>query len=162
MPTIKELGLQEGQQVFCFGVEKETPPGAVLDGLHLGNAMADPATKVKFALVKLIKRGKLSDLLGIICTNSFDWAGIDHRDFPDVVKTKNITSIHNLYPNYIADGVGPKIPTELSICVVATNRPFENRSNLVTPEGEIVGELVVNNQGMSMSWNLEFLERQRE
>ena len=115
MPTIKELGLQEGQQVFCFGVEKQQPSGGVVGGLHLADAMADPTTKVKFALVQLIKRGELSDLLRIIATNYFDWSNIDRRDFPDVVKTKDVTSIHSLYPNYIIDGVGPKIRTELSM-----------------------------------------------
>lgn len=153
MPTIKELGLTEGQQVFCFAVERKMPFSGTIGGLHLADAMADPNVIVKFAQVELLKRGKLADLFRIICTNHFSWTNIDRTDFPDVIKTKDITSIHNGFPNYIVDGIGPEIEQELSVDISPTDGPFEKRSNLMNPEGEIVGELIVNNQGLS--WTLE-------
>lgn len=153
MPTIKELGIREGQQVFCFAVEREMPSGGTMGGLHLADAMADPNVTVQFAQVELLKRGKLSNLYRIICTNHFSWTNIDRSDFPDVIKTEDITSLHNGFPNYIVDGIGPEIKQELSVGIPPTDEPFEKRSNLMNPEGEIVGELIVNNQGLS--WTLE-------
>ena len=124
-----------------------------MGGLHLEDAMADPTLTVKFALVELIKRGESADLFRIICTNYFDWLTLDRTAFPDVLKTKDITSIHSLFPNFIVDGIGPEHGGDLSVGVTPTNVPFENRTDLVTPEGNIAGEFFVNNEGMT--WYLE-------
>jgi len=156
MPTITELGIREGQRAFCFGIEKRMRFGdsiGTMGGLHLEDAMADPTVTVRFALIELVKRGKCSDLFRIICTNYFDWSNLDRRDFPDILKTKDITSIHNLFPHFIIDGIGPESKKELYVGVTPTTEPFENRSDLVTPEGDKVGEFFVNNEGMT--WYLE-------
>ena len=156
MPTITELGIREGQRAFCFNIEKRTRIGNSIEtmgGLHLEDAMVDPDVTVEFALVELVKRGECSDLFRILCTNYFDWPNLDRRDFPDVLKTKDITSIHNLFPNFIIDGIGPEPRRDLSVGVTPTNEPFENRTKLITPEGNIVGEFFVNKEGMT--WYLE-------
>jgi len=156
MPTITELGIREGQRAFCFNVQKRMRIGnsiGTLGGLHLEDAMADPYVTVEFALVELVKRGECSDLFRIICTNYFDWSNLDRTDFPDVLKTKDITSIHNLFPNFIVDGIGPEPRIDLSVGVTPSNEPFENRTDLVTPGGDRAGEFFVNNEGMT--WYLE-------
>jgi hypothetical protein len=148
MPTTKELGLEIGERVFFFGARKHTSL-LEIGGLSLEDAKADPSVKVEFALLELIKQGNLSDLFKIIYATDYKFPGIDERDFPNIPKAKDTTTVHNLYPNYIIDGIGPEPHVILSQGVIKTDELFENRSDLLTPEGIVVGELRVNNQGIS-------------